>query len=259
MKGEDPVHQRQELIPGFDQSRLQSACVLLVGAGGLGGEVGEGLVRKGVGALHIFDPDHIQLSNLNRQHFYEEDLYQNKAIALAKNLAKEATDRSLITGYDTSFEHAVAEGLALSADVTVCGVDNDRTKLNVARHVLRQQPAVFLGVDELADHGYVFVQEIDGPCFACLFPDAVESNGRDHCVEVGAVKDILKATAGIALYAIDSLLMDRKRAWNFKELSLAGFAPDVNRRIDRRPDCPVCSEEALPPHQEPRPTGMSRR
>jgi adenylyltransferase/sulfurtransferase len=227
-------------VPNFDQAKLGAATVLLIGAGGLGGEVGEGLARKGVGALLILDPDRVQLSNLNRQLFYEEDLYQNKAIALAKNLAREATSRTCITAYPLSFEDAVRKGVDPDADVVVCGVDSNRTRLNVSSHFLAGRPVVFLGVDEIADHGYVFVQEQDGPCFACLFPHALEDATRNQCAKVGAVKDILKVVAGIALYAVDSLLMGRKRAWNFKESTLAGFAPDVSRQIGRRDNCPVC-------------------
>lgn len=238
--GEDPVHDRQGRVPGFDQKKLNSAHVVLFGAGGLGGEVGEGLVRKGVGVLEAFDPDVVQLSNLNRQCFHKDDLYQNKALALAKNLVAEATDASLIVGHALSFGQAT-RSIKLRADVVVCGVDSNATRVEVSRYFLDQRPVVFLGVDELADHGYVFVQEPGGACFACLFPHALEDGGRQACAKVGAVKDILKVVAGIALYAIDTLLMDRKRDWNFKEVTLAGFAPDVSRRIDKRDGCPACS------------------
>ncbi len=237
--GEDPVHDRQERVPGFVHRKLNSARVELIGAGGLGGEVGEGLVRKGVGILDIFDPDRVQLSNLNRQRFRKEDLYQNKALALARNLVAEATDSTLIAGHALSFDQAV-QGITLSGDVVVCGVDNNATRLNVSKHFYLTSPVVFLGVDELADHGYVFVQEPRGPCFACLFPHALGDSQRQVCAKVGAVKDILKVVAGIALYAIDSLLMARKRAWNFKEVTLAGFAPDASTSIERRAGCQAC-------------------
>ena len=69
---------RQEKIPGFNQSELNYGTVNLIGAGGLGSEIGEGLVRKGLGFLNIFDEDTVELSNLNRQRFYEKDLGKNK-------------------------------------------------------------------------------------------------------------------------------------------------------------------------------------
>src|SRR3989338_3423808 len=77
------IFDRQIQISGFDQEKLTSATIVLIGAGGLGGEIGEGLVRKGAGKINIFDADVVEPSNLNRQFFFKENLYKNKAISLA--------------------------------------------------------------------------------------------------------------------------------------------------------------------------------
>jgi molybdopterin/thiamine biosynthesis adenylyltransferase len=60
---------RQERILGFNQSVMDNLRVVLIGAGGLGGEIAQGLARKGVGSIKIFDGDTITLSNLSRQFF----------------------------------------------------------------------------------------------------------------------------------------------------------------------------------------------
>ena len=39
---------RQEQIAGFNQKKLARAKALFIGAGGINGEVGEGLCRKGI-------------------------------------------------------------------------------------------------------------------------------------------------------------------------------------------------------------------
>ena len=179
--------------------------------------------------------------------FSKKDLYRNKATSLAENLVMEATDSSVIVGHPFSFEDAVSRGLELDGDVIVCGVDNNATRVNVCGQYLNKRPLVYLGVDELADHGYVFVQEGTGPCFACLFPHALGEDDGGQCAKVGAVNDILKVVGGIALSAVDSLLMGRGRAWNFRELSLAGFAPDATKVIDRRDSCPICVGKEVKP------------
>lgn len=93
------VAARHRGIAGFEQAALTRAVVLLIGAGGLGGEIGEGLVRKGVGELHIFDGDTVEASNLNRQRFTAADLGKNKALCLARNLQLEGYLGTVITGY----------------------------------------------------------------------------------------------------------------------------------------------------------------
>ncbi len=47
--------------------RLRNSRVALFGLGGVGGYTAEALARSGVGALDLFDPDTVSLSNLNRQ------------------------------------------------------------------------------------------------------------------------------------------------------------------------------------------------
>ncbi|MFQ5858104.1 MAG: hypothetical protein ACE5LU_21070, partial [Anaerolineae bacterium] len=86
--------------------------------------------------------------------------------------------------------------------------------------------------------GYVFVQtsQPDAPCFLCLFPDAAEDRRVHGCA--GASIEILKVVAGIALYAVDSLLMPRPRPWNYKQVFL-DQGQDGHRTVRPRPGCPL--------------------
>ena len=103
-------------------------------------------------------------------------------------------------------------------------------------------PVIYIAVDLLAECGHVFVQDGTSttPCFGCAFPNSLVSR-KAPCF-VPAAKDILKVTAGIGLYAVDSLLMDRKRNWNYRRIHLAGYAPDVLINIEQNPECPLCSK-----------------
>ncbi len=47
--------------------KLGRARVALFGVGGVGGYVAEALARSGVGAIDLYDPDTVSLTNLNRQ------------------------------------------------------------------------------------------------------------------------------------------------------------------------------------------------
>lgn len=235
------VTHRQELIAGFHQTRLTSACGVLVGAGGIGSEVGEGLCRKGLGHLRIFDHDVVEHTNLNRQHFFAPDIGLNKAECLARNLAPHCHVGTILEGYPMSFEDAVALNLDLSTAFVVCGVDNSNARVAVSRHYRSlATPVIFIAVDLLAECGHVFVQEGEPtkPCFGCAFPRSLA--GRKAPCFVPSSKDILKVTAGLALYAIDSVIMERKRNWNYRRVHLAGYAPDVLINVEQNAKCPLC-------------------
>ena len=183
-----------------------------------------------------------ELSNLNRQRFFAEDLYASKAERLAKNLSREAVSRCLITGYQARFQTLIDEKPNMNAGAVICGVDNNETRVAVARFFLVAAPVVIVAVSEDAEHGYVFVQEPGKACYACLFPHAVGDDQYHPCGP--SVVDILKVVAGVALYAVDSLVMPRRRTWNYREVFLAGDIPDRAATVERRPDCLICGEAA---------------
>ncbi len=59
---------RTELVLGTENlSRLEKTKVAVVGVGGVGGYVAEGLARSGVGALVLLDYDMVSVTNINRQ------------------------------------------------------------------------------------------------------------------------------------------------------------------------------------------------
>jgi molybdopterin/thiamine biosynthesis adenylyltransferase len=233
---------RQEAIVGFDQQKLRSLKVILIGGGGICGEIGEGLVRKGVGKIVIFDNDIVEMSNLNRQFFFENDLYKPKAFQLAKNLSKNGFMGTEIAGYSMSFQDAVESKIDLNCDVALCGVDNDGTRSFVSKfyHQLGI-PVIFMGTSKDANQGYVFVQELDRACFGCAFPNALHSDEEAvRCTP--ASKDTLKVIAGFALMAVDSLVMPRKiRRWNFRHFFLNGVLDDRMLSVQPRANCPICN------------------
>ena len=67
-------------------SLLQAAQVAIFGLGGLGSNVAMWLARLGVGQLLLYDFDRVELSNLNRQYYFVEDVGEYKAVALLKHL-----------------------------------------------------------------------------------------------------------------------------------------------------------------------------
>lgn len=68
------------------QKKISSAKVAVCGLGGLGSNIAIALARAGVGQLHIIDFDRVDISNLNRQQYFAEQVGLYKTEALSENL-----------------------------------------------------------------------------------------------------------------------------------------------------------------------------
>ncbi|MFO7896334.1 MAG: sulfur carrier protein ThiS adenylyltransferase ThiF [Candidatus Cloacimonadales bacterium] len=67
---------------------LQQKTVGIAGCGGLGSNIAIALARSGVGNMILVDYDLVELSNLNRQYFFLQDVGELKALALANHIKK---------------------------------------------------------------------------------------------------------------------------------------------------------------------------
>lgn len=239
------VLDRQDRIPGFSSGALAQSHVLLIGAGGLGGQVAGGLVRKGTGRLTICDPDVVEESNLNRQAFYRRDLHQPKAVRLAQNAALEGHSGSIVIGHYVAFRRESAARLCKGVSLAICGVDNNQTRAFASQYLRsRGIPCVFCSVNESADYAWIFAQEQSGACLGCVFPRiAAASDARRRCRAVPAVLDILQLSGAVVLYVCDSLLMQRQRRWNFRDFHFVGGAADLAVSVPVRSGCELCGGE----------------
>ena len=109
---------RTENLFGIENlKKIQNTRFVIVGIGGVGGYVLEGLVRLGVKNILIIDNDKISLSNLNRQIIstlnvideYKVDVAEkraisiNKDIKISKSYEKLIDDFSVITNFKTDY------------------------------------------------------------------------------------------------------------------------------------------------------------
>ena len=217
---------RQKLIPGWDQEAYSKASVVCIGAGGIVSHIAPTLCRKGIGKITLIDRDIVEVSNLNRQRFYINDVGSNKAIALAENLRSECIAATEICGLALNVEEALERRMDLSCDLAICGVDNNPARVAASRYFRSKRiPVIFSAVSRDGDHGYIFVQERSGPCICCLFPDITDDD-RYPCPGTPAIADVLQAIGAMVVYAVDSLLVNRNRVWNYRRVSLADQRSD---------------------------------
>jgi molybdopterin/thiamine biosynthesis adenylyltransferase len=111
------------------QIRLLEATAAVVGCGGLGGWIVEGLCRMGVGHLIIVDGDTFAENNLNRQACCTEaNLGQLKTEAAQARLAA-VNSATQVTVYPVMADEKSMQEMLTGADVVVDALDTISTRL----------------------------------------------------------------------------------------------------------------------------------
>lgn len=105
------------------QIKLLKATVAVVGLGGLGGNVVEGLARSGVGHLILIDPDAFVEHNLNRQIFSTEANLGTPKVEAARARVAEINSAVEVTAYAMEATAENLPQLLQGADVVVDALD----------------------------------------------------------------------------------------------------------------------------------------
>lgn len=202
-------YSRHILLPqiGIEgQERLEKACVLIVGAGGLGCPVALYLGAAGVGSLIIGDADAVDLTNLQRQIGHHTDSVGiNKAVSLRNNVL------AINPGVDVQAIEYRLEGERLldavaQADVIVDCSDNFATRHAVNRAcIVHAKPLVSGAAIGFSGQIAVFdPRNRDSPCYQCLFPETAEEGLR--CSEAGVLSPLVGVVGSLQAVEVIKLL-----------------------------------------------------
>ena len=232
---------------GLDgQKKLESARVLLVGAGGLGSPAAYYLAAAGIGSLRIADDDVVDRSNLQRQILHTDARIGMAKVESAAIALSALNPRANIEAVRERITSANVERLLEGVDVVVDGADNFP-----ARYLLNDAcvklgiPLVYGAVHRFEGQVSVFDagrHRGSAPCYRCLFPEPPPPEAAPNCAEAGVlgvlpgVIGLLQATEAIKLLlGIGEPL--RGRLLQFDALSMR-FR---ETRLGADPQCPVCA------------------
>jgi len=240
---------RQRLVPGWDQPRVERARVLVAGVGALGNSVAAELVAHGVRHLALIDNDVIETSNLSRTVLFRAgDEGRRKCDVAAERLTLRAPARPLhLVPLHTDAVSELGWGVYRRVDVVLGCLDSSAARAGVGAPAWALDvPAVFGGI--YAWDGNVLVQ--GEACVACDFGAAewADMNRHYSCHRVrrdstGAPLPNLGLTTSIvgALMARETLrLLHGDRSRRGSRTFLAGNGPSLHRLAVRRsPRCPM--------------------
>ena len=225
-------------IGGPGQQALKAARVLIVGLGGLGAPASLYLAAAGVGRLGLADPDHVSLSNLQRQVLYATgDVGRPKAVAAAERLAG-LNPEIEITQHPFAVTADNVHSLVGDYDLILDGTDNFNTRFLVADACVAEAKTLVSGaIGRWTGQVGVFAGR---PCYRCLVPEAPPD--AETCAAVG----VIGALAGVvgSMMAVEAVklitgagasLAGRLLIYD----ALAGESRTV--RIGADPECTTCA------------------
>lgn len=241
---------RQQRLSWWDQSKIRSSKILLVGAGGLGSNQGKILIQMGIaGGIDWADPDLVEDSNRNRQFFTADDVGKPKSHQVLINLAPFATAPTRLRGFYMTFEEWLVRHGRNRYHAICCGVDSLPTMVNVAKYGLATRtPVVFINVSEDGECCRIFIQRPGpgDPCFACYLPSALAPRqteaARRPCLPVPAIADILHVAVGLGTRAVVGEILGVPIGdYNCRDISFSGI--DLVKTVFKKSECPLCRRE----------------
>src|ERR1700690_3204227 len=158
---------RLRLIPWWDQSKIASCRLLVVGAGALGNEILKNAALLGFRQVVVVDLDRIEESNLSRTVLYrDQDVGEFKSDAAAKAyraLAADAQVQPLVA----NIVNECGLGLFEWSDVILAGLDNREARLWINRSAWKvNRPWIDGAIEGINGVVRVFLPG-SPPCYEC--------------------------------------------------------------------------------------------
>lgn len=152
------------------QKKLSCASVAVCGIGGLGSYIAISLARAGIGHLHIIDFDKVDISNINRQQYFIDQLGQYKTDALYDTLKRIQpyidVKRTCIRLTENNISHILKDD-----DIICESFDNAEAKAELVNCVLENMPEKYIvsgsGMAGLSDANKIQTRQITKRFYMC--------------------------------------------------------------------------------------------
>ena len=234
---------RQLLVSGWDQEKLAGAKVLVAGLGGLGSASALYLAAAGVGTIRVCDGERVERSDLNRQVLYSGSSLGKLKVEEAFRRLGALNSGILIEKRPVFMDSSNVAELIAGCGVVIDGLDNLPSRFLLNEEAFKQRiPFVYGAVQGWQGYAGVF-QPPRTACLACLMrPDlASRESVSVPGVTPGTIGLIQAGEALKLLMGITPSLLGRLLIYDGQELSFETI------RLERNPDCPVCSAPSGPP------------
>jgi molybdopterin/thiamine biosynthesis adenylyltransferase/DNA-binding transcriptional regulator YhcF (GntR family) len=160
-----------EFISWWKREKVQSAKVLVVGAGALGNEVIKNLVLMGIGNLYVIDFDTVEAANLSRSVLFRDGDSQRAKAEVVAARAKELNPAVHVQYQHGNVTTQLGLGVVRRMDAVIGCLDNREARLSLNRYCYwMNKPWVDGAIQELLGLVRVFVPG-QGACFECTLTE----------------------------------------------------------------------------------------
>lgn len=191
------IHHR--LIGKPKQMKIAQTHAAVIGVGGLGCTVAEGLIRLGVQEISLVDFDHIEASNLPRQSLFFESDIQRPKVEVAQERLAQIFQGTQIHTFQQHFSSTLGKEMLQNVDVVIDCTDN-----YIARYAISKccydlnMPMVYGGVSQFEGQVGVFNYQGSAP-FHHLFPDIKNLLSQHDCDASGVLPFVVQLVANYQL------------------------------------------------------------
>lgn len=185
-----------EEIGFVGMEKLRRAKICVVGVGGIGNPIVTQLAAMGVGKLKIVDRDVVEISNLHRQHLYNEADIGKVKVEVAAERLKKINHHVQIEAVPLSITRYTAESIVKGMDIIIDALDtvDARYALNDAC-IKYNIPFIYAGALGMLGSVCTILPNISA-CLRCMFPSLAEED-MPTCSTEGVHPSILYLVAGI--------------------------------------------------------------
>jgi len=185
-----------EEIGFVGMEKLRRAKICVVGVGGIGNPIVTQLAAMGVGKLKIVDRDVVEISNLHRQHLYNEADIGKVKVEVAAERLKKINHHVQIEAVPLSITRYTAESIVKGMDIIIDALDtvDARYALNDAC-IKYNIPFIYAGALGMLGSVCTILPN-KSACLRCMFPSLAEED-MPTCSTEGVHPSILYLVAGI--------------------------------------------------------------
>lgn len=236
-----------------DQSRIASAKVAVVGAGGLGSPVLLYLAAAGVRHFFIADSEQVEISNLNRQVlFTEEDIGERKVVAAKRRLT--ALDRSVeVVACDKRVEESAKEVKLFKPQVVVDCTDSLETRRFLNRLCISLSVPFVTAMVEGLKGMNACIYPKESACFECTFGGKASKNKVPPVLGVTAgIAGMIEAACCLKIIVGEKPLFNEVLRFDLNEFAFEKI------KTSRRSGCPACGSQGNAQRQRRKGSGSQK-